>query len=259
MIQDSLKVSLVQGDIQSENIDANIEHFEQLLNQTPNDSQLVVFPEMFSTGFSMNTAECAEEMDGKTVSWLRSAAIKRNAAIIAGVMVKENGSYYNRALFVYPDGTYKYYDKRHLFSYGNEHDFYKAGNEQVIVEYLGWRFCLQICYDLRFPVWSRNQNSYDVLAYIASWPDARQSVWSILPTARAIENQCYVLASNRVGNDNSGKYAGESRIISPKGIALASAELYKEQIVSGALSLSELQRFREKFNVSADADRFNFL
>ena len=252
---DKLNVTVAQGNIQLENIEANITHFEQLISRVPENTQLVVLPEMFSTGFTMNTA-CAETMNGKTVSWLQSMVTSYGFAILTGVMIEENGSYYNRAIFVYPDGSYSHYDKHHLFSYGKENNHYKAGQKRVIVEYLGWRICLQICYDLRFPVWSRNQNDYDILAYIASWPDARQSVWSILPVARAIENQCYVLASNRTGSDSSGNYAGESRIISPKGATEASVELYKEGIAAGALSLSELQRFREKFNVSADADRF---
>ena len=258
MIQDNLKVSIVQGDIQLENTDANLAHFEQLLKQVPNDTMLVVLPAMFSTGFSMNTS-FAEEMNGKTVSWLQNMATQHGFTILAGVMIIENNSHYNRALFVYPNGSYKHYDKRHLFSYGKENDYYKAGNKRTIVEYLGWRICIQVCYDLRFPVWSRNRNDYDILAYIASWPDARQSVWSILPVARALENQCYVLAANRIGSDSNGEYAGESRIINPKGVEEASIEPYKEGIVAGILSLSELQQFREKFNVAADADSFSIL
>ncbi|MDR0659650.1 MAG: amidohydrolase [Prevotellaceae bacterium] len=256
MTQDNLKVSLIQGDVRLGDADANLAHFSELLKLVPTDCQLVVLPEMFSTGFSMNTADNAEEMNGKTVSWIRETAIQYGYAILAGVMIKENDGYYNRAIFVYPDGSYKYYDKRHLFSYGKENEYYNAGDKRVIISFLGWRIRLQICYDLRFPVWSRNQNDYDILAYIASWPDARQTVWNILPVARAIENQCYVLASNRVGNDSSGNYAGESRIIDPKGIAIATSEPYKEQLVTGTLSLSELKRFREKFNVAADADNF---
>ncbi len=258
MIENDLKVSLIQATIQQENIDANLAHFEQLIKQVPNDTQLIVLPEMFSTGFSMNTSY-AEEMNGKTVGWLQYLAKQHGFAILAGVMIKENNSYYNRALFIYPDGTYKYYNKRHLFSFGKENEHYKAGKERTIVEYLGWRICLQVCYDLRFPVWSRNQNDYDILTYVASWSDARQSVWSVLPIARAIENQCYVLAANRVGNDSSESYAGESRVINPKGVVESSIELYKEGVVSGILSFSELQRFREKFNVAADADNFTIL
>lgn len=255
MTENKLNVAIVQADIQFESIEANLTHFEQLVKQVANDTHLVVLPEMFSTGFTMNTA-CAEDMNGKTVSWLRNIATQRNLAVLAGVMVKENGNHYNRAVFVYPDGSYKHYDKRHLFSYGKENEHYKAGSERVVVDYLGWRICLQVCYDLRFPVWSRNRNDYDILVYIASWPDVRQSVWSILPVARAIENQCYVLASNRLGSDSSGNYAGESRIISPKGITAAAIALYEEGIVTSTLSLCELRKFREKFNVAADADSF---
>lgn len=258
MVQDNLKVSLIQANIQLGDVDTNLAHFGLLIKQIPSDTKLIVLPEMFSTGFSMNTS-LAEEVTGKTVSWLQNMATQHSVAILAGVMIKENSSCYNRALFVYPDGSYKYYDKRHLFSYGKENEYYKAGEKRAVVEYLGWRICLQICYDLRFPVWSRSQNDYDILAYIASWPDVRQQVWSILPIARALENQCYVLASNRVGEDSSGKYAGESRIISPKGCIEAYIELYEEGIVTSTLSLSELQRFREKFDVAADADSFSIL
>lgn len=258
MIQDNLKVAIVQSDIQHNNIAANLNHFEQHLKSVPLGTHLVVLPEMFSTGFSMDTSH-AEGMDGKTVSWLRNMATQHGFAMLAGVMIEENGNHYNRAVFTFPDGSYKHYDKRHLFNYGNENHYYKAGNERVVVSYLGWRICLQVCYDLRFPVWSRNRNDYDVLVYIASWPDSRQLVWSTLPIARALENQCYVVVSNRVGSDKSGKYAGESRIIDPKGIVAADAELYKEQVISGTLSLSELQRFRSKFNVAMDADEFHIV
>lgn len=258
MTKKDLKVSLIQANIQQENIEVNLAHFNRIARQVPDDTKLVVLPEMFSTGFSMNTSY-AESTDGKTVSWLQNTAAKHGFAILAGVMIKESDSYYNRALFVYPNGTYKYYDKRHLFSISKENEHYKAGAKRTVVEYLGWRICLQICYDLRFPVWSRNLNDYDVLAYLASWPDTRQLVWSILPVARAIENQCYVLAVNRTGNGCTESYAGESRIINPKGAIEASIEPYKEGVISGTLSLSELQRFKEKFNATADADNFSIL
>ncbi len=256
MIQDSLNVAIVQVNIQPEDATTNLQHYNNLMQQVPQNTQLVVLPEMFSTGFSMNVKLAAEPMNGASVCWLCETAKRHNFAITTSIMIEDDGKYYNRGFFVYPDGTYKHFNKRHLFSYGGENKYYTAGTERLIVEYMGWRILPLICYDLRFPVWSRNQNNYDLLIYVASWPNARQNVWSLLPVARALENQCYVLAANRVGKDSSGTYTGESKVISPKGDTISVAEDYKEQVVCGVLSLSELQRFREKFNVSADADRF---
>lgn len=254
--QDMLKVAFVQSDITLENIPANLQHHDTLLAELPAGIHLVVLPEMFTTAFSMNVEQCAEAADGAALRWLTQNATRLQLAILAGLMVKEGERYYNRAYFVYPDGTYKYYDKRHLFSYGSEDAYYTAGTKRLVAHYLGWRICPLICYDLRFPVWSRNRNDYDLLVYLASWPESRKSVWKVLTVARAIENQCYVLAVNRVGSDAAATYSGDSVAVSPKGEVMTSVEPYKESMEVVELSLSILNTFRQKFNVAADADSF---
>jgi predicted amidohydrolase len=189
------------------NVDSNLSKIDGLLSSLTQKVDLIVLPEMFSTGFTMKPERFAEKTNGKSITWLREKAKIIGSAFVASVMIEDDGKYYNRAFFVFPDGEYLCYDKRHLFSYGGEDKKFTAGKSRLVVEYLGWRICPLVCYDLRFPVWSRNNNDYDLLIYIASWPKVRQSVWSIMPVARAIENQCYVATVNRVGSDKTCDYS----------------------------------------------------
>lgn len=251
---ETLHVTLIQSDIVWEQPAANRENYNQLLKEV-GKTDLIVFAEMFTTGFSMQHVRLQETMDGKTVQWMKKVAVQKKAAVTGTLIIEEEGNYYNRCLWVLPDGTVKHYDKRHLFTMAGEHQHYTPGRQRLIVEYLGWRFCPLICYDLRFPVWSRNNKDYDVLLYMTNWPDARHHVWKNLLVARAIENQAYCLGVNRVGTDGNGKkYRGDSALIDPKGFATFLGAAGKVETFK--ISYSELQRFRQVFPVLNDQDKF---
>src|SRR5690554_965958 len=208
-----MKVALVQADLAWENIDSNLKYFEQKLSSIASDTDLVVLPEMFSTGFTMHPENVAETQDGRTAQWMRAITTKHQFALVASMAVKENGKYYNRLFFVFPDGSVQTYDKRHLFSFAGEHKKYSLGKEKLIVSYKGWRICLLVCYDLRFPVFARNTEDYDLLIYVANWPQRRINAWDILLKGRAVENMVYTIGVNRVGADeNQNKYPGHSQI-----------------------------------------------
>ena len=217
---------------------------------------LIVLPEMFSTGFITMPAGEAES-DGASLGWMKAIAKKYGCAVAGSVATEDGGLFYNRFYFVKPDGTFVKYDKRHLFSFAGEDRRFTAGSEKVITEYNGVRFFLQICYDLRFPCFSRNilPNPYDAVIYVASWPSPRIGAWDTLLKARAIENQCYAIGVNRVGKDPSCQYNGHSSIVDPYGNASASCAEGVEEIVSADLDLDSLQAFRDKFPVLKDADR----
>lgn len=253
-----LKVSIVQTTMEWENIRENILHFDQRINKIA-ESDVIVLPEMFTTGFSMQTDLLAEEMNGSAVQWMLNKAKEKNAAITGSVMIKENGRFYNRLIWAQPDGKIFHYDKRHLFRMGNEHQHYSAGNGRIVIEWRGWKICPLICYDLRFPVWARNTDPfYDVLLYVANWPDVRRHPWKTLITARAIENQCYVVAVNRIGKDGRDiEHAGDSCVCDPKGHWISETQPYKESIETIVLSKMELEDFREKFPVLLDGDQFH--
>ena len=188
-----------------------IEHQIANLNELVD---LIVLPEMFTSGFTMNPKVVAETMQGETISWMKKIAKENNSAITGSLVIEENGNYYNRLIFVFPDGSLQYYDKRHLFSFAGEDKKYTAGKDKLIVEYKGFKICLLICYDLRFPVFSRNVENYDVLIYVANWPKSRINAWDILLKARAVENMCYVIGVNRVGFDgNNHEYVGHSQVV----------------------------------------------
>ena len=209
-----MKIALIQSDLYWEDVFKNRKSFESKINQIDSSVNLVVLPEMFSTGFTMNAPEVAETMEGETVLWLQSLAKQKNFAITGSLIILENEKYYNRMLFVFPSGKIEYYDKRHLFSLAGEDQFYTSGKEKVIVEYLDWKICLQICYDLRFPVFARNVENYDLLLYVANWPKVRTNAWDTLLKARAIENLSYVAGVNRVGLDaNNYEHVGHSQVI----------------------------------------------
>lgn len=254
----NLTVAALQVDILWENIAGNQTMLANLLEDLPTDVDLVILPEMFTSGFTMNIEKVAEEMSGSTIEWLHSSANKHNFAIMGSFIVKETGHFYNRMVLVEPGGGIQTYDKRHLFRMGNEQDFYSQGEQRKVFEYQGWRILPQICYDLRFPVWSRNRNDYDLMVYVASWPESRRDVWSILLQARAIENQAYLVGVNRVGLDGTGlTYSGDSVVLNPKGIALSETKRGAEAIIIETLSFNELTSFREKFPAWMDADDFS--
>jgi len=255
-----MKITIIQPDIAWEDKKANLNHMQNLLENIPADTHLVILPEMFTTGFSMSTEALAETPFSQTNTWMTSLAGKLNLGICGSLIVKENNSYYNRFFFVSPNDKSAFYDKRHLFSIGGEDKKFIRGNTRAIFQYSGFRINPVICYDLRFPVWTRNRNDYDLLICVANWPESRREVWRTLLKARAIENQCFVAGVNRVGTDPEGNsYAGDSMVINPKGQVIASIPEYQEGIASTEISLQELEDFRAKFPVWKDADDFEIL
>lgn len=256
---DSIRISIVQTDIVWENKQENLRLLHEKLQSLCGTTEIVVLPEMFSTGFSMNSQQLAEPVSGETITTLKQWASQFQLAITGSYIAVDDGEYYNRAFFLTPEGEAHYYDKRHLFRMGREDEHFSAGNERLIISYLGWNICLLVCYDLRFPVWSRNvNNQYDLLIYAANWPTPRRSVWNTLLRARALENQCYVCGVNRVGTDNHQlDYNGGSILYSALGEEVASLPDREEGIATTAISLSTLHQFREKFPVWKDADEFH--
>lgn len=252
-----LKISLLQTDPVWQDIDANMALLNELFNSVPLDTNLVILPEMFLTGFSMDEKRISQKMDGKGVQWLISKAAEKGLTMMGSLAIEDNGSYYNRLLIASPEGLLKSYDKRHLFRMGEEHDHFSPGKELLIANIDGWNVMPLVCYDLRFPVWSRNQNlKYDLLIYVANWPAVRRDAFLSLLKARAIENQCYVAAVNRVGTDGQNiSYAGDSVVIDPKGVFINTLS-GSEEIINATISLNELKKFREKFPAYLDADNF---
>lgn len=256
-----LKVSIIQSDLVWENKEKNLDHFYSCIANLKDKSDLVILPETFSTGFSMNPGNLAETITGKTIELIKSWAAEFNIAIAGSFISKEENAFYNRALFVTPEKKALYYDKRHLFRMGGENDVYTPGNSYSIIPYKGWNIRIIICYDLRFPVWIRNKNEeYDLLICVANWPKARAKVWNILLEARAIENSCYVCGVNRIGEDGNGlAHQGDSSIIDFKGNILSKAQIDTEETITLNLSKEKLIDFRNKFPVGKDADSFAIL
>jgi len=254
-----LRVTLVQAELAWQDPAANrrnlAAHFRGLVGHT----DLVVLPEMFSTGFSMAAAELAEDMHGPTVGWMREEAAALGCAITGSLIVREDGLCYNRLVWARPDGSVEHYDKRHLFRVANEQQHYAAGARRLVVELKGWRVCPMVCYDLRFPVWSRSRGDYDVLLYVANWPQRRANAWATLLRARAIENLCYVVGVNRVGRDGNGaSYAGDSVALDFLGQPLSS-EGGGDRVETAVLDLESLRAYRQDFPAQLDADRFELL
>ncbi len=255
----SLQVTLVQAQLLWEDKKGNLDVLSRLI-QPITSTDLIVLPEMFTTAFTMNSVEMAEKMDGPSVLWMKQKAIEKKAAICGSLIIEENSHYYNRFIWAMPNGDIHHYDKRHLFRMADEHQFFSAGNERMFIDYKRWKVCPMICYDLRFPVWSRNDKKapYDLLIYVANWPSPRASAWSKLLMARAIENQAYVIGVNRVGEDEKGlTYSGGSAVIDPKGEALFEAPDNAECVKQIELDLGVLNAFRQKFPVGLDADHFD--
>ncbi|MCI0523175.1 MAG: amidohydrolase [Bacteroidales bacterium] len=252
-----MKATVLQCSLEWEEKQTNIEHISELLKLTERETDLVVLPEMFTTAFSMNPAALAENMDGPTVMWMKEMANRYSFAICGSVIIAEDNKFFNRLLFITPSGDVACYDKRHLHSMSGEQNAYSLGNKQVIYGYKEFNFNLQVCYDLRFPVWSRNRGDSDVIIYSANWPEVRNNVWRSLLVARAIENQCYVIGANRVGTNPDGtSYSGDSLIISPKGEVMASGEPGREFLISALLSREALDKYRSDMPVWRDADPF---
>lgn len=265
--QATLNVTLIQASFHWENKELNLKRFEELIHNS-HQTDVIVLPEMFATGFSMNAKVLAEPFPGPTAKWMQRMAKLKQAAICGTVITEMNDRYYNRLIWAQPTGEFLYYDKRHLFSFANEHDHYSPGTERLIVEYKGWRICPLICYDLRFPVWSRNSSldgrildfEYDLLIYTANWPEARRKPWTTLLEARAHENQAYVVGVNRVGPDGNGiNHTGDSAAFSPKGELLTDITPSAEKSETVALSWSDLSEFRQRFSAWKDKDQFKLI
>ena len=251
-----MKISILQYKIAWLNPKKNLDYIDENLKSLDSKTDLVILPEMFATGFTSEVETCFETMDGAVISFLKERAATYDIAICGSLLIKENEKYYNRFVFVKPNGEIQTYDKRHCFTYSGEDKIITAGKENIIIEYKGWRIKPMICYDLRFPVWSRNTENYDILIYVANWPKARYFAYRTLITARAIENQCYVCACNCVGTDgNNILYDGNSMIIDAKGQTVADAESL-ENVISAELDKESLEKFRLKFPVLKDGDDF---
>lgn len=255
---EDLRISMIQSHIIWEDRSENLGYYGELLRRVSGKTDLAVLPETFTTGFSMNVEALADTMEGETVGAMKEWAARYRMAVTGSFIVKEEDRYYNRAVFVTPEGDCSYYDKRHLFRMAEEDQHFSAGDKQVIVSYKGWNICLLVCYDLRFPVWSRNvDNAYDLLIYMANWPEARKKVWKSLLQARAIENMSYVCGVNRVGVDGKGfRYRGDSMIYDPRGKKVADAGKREEVTRTCTLRKGELDEFRSKFPAWKDADLF---
>ena len=269
---EDLKVTIIQSNLHWENKERNLEMFSQKIDAVAEKTDLIVLPEMFTTGFSMKPKSFAEPMDGLIIAWFKEQAKKKGCVVTGSFICEEKGKYYNRLVWAKPDGDCITYDKRHLFRMANEDAHYTSGQEKIIVELKGWKICPLVCYDLRFPVWSRNRQvkpysqitdkeninyEYDVLIYIANWPEVRSYPWKTLLLARALENQCYVVGLNRVGNDGNTIYhSGDSSVINAKGIIISNTKPHEETTETVALNYAELAAFRKTFPAMLDADEF---
>jgi predicted amidohydrolase len=252
-----MKISLIQTSLIWENAEANRANFEKLINSIQEETDIILLPEMFSTGFTMEPATVAETMDGETVKWMKIMAVAKNCAVAGSVVIEENGNYYNRFLFVLPDGEIKTYDKRHLFSLAGEAKAYTNGVDRLIIDYRGWKICPLVCYDLRFPVFSRNTEDFDLLLYAANWPQPRILAWDTLLKARAIENMCYVAGVSRIGQDNNGhNYPGHSQVVDYLGANIV-APSENEGVFTVVLDKGNMLETRKKFDFLSDRDSFS--
>jgi predicted amidohydrolase len=264
----SLTLTLIQSQLHWEDKTANLRMFEEKISGIREKTEVVVLPEMFSTGFSMKASLLAETMEGETVNWMRRVAMQKRIIVTGSLIIEEEGRYYNRLVWMLPTGQYGYYNKRHCFAFAGENEYYTPGNKRLITSVKGWKINLQICYDLRFPVWARqacpsghltggeNQPEYDLLLYVANWPGGRSYAWRSLLVARAIENQCYVVGVNRVGRDgNDIYYSGDSMVIDPSG-EIVYRKTEEEAIYTLTLEKEKIMQIRSKFPFLKDADKF---
>ncbi|MFA7445194.1 MAG: nitrilase family protein [Flavobacteriaceae bacterium] len=252
-----MKTALVQTDLIWENPQANLRVFEKLLETLEPDTDLIILPEMFTSGFTMNPEKVAQTMSGNAVKWLQQKALEKQTAITGSVVITENGSYYNRLIFAFPDGSLAHYDKRHLFTLAGEDKKYTAGKEKLIVEYKGWKICLLVCYEVRFPVFSRNAEDYDLLIYVANFPEKRIPAWDILLPARAVENMSYTIGVNRTGEDeNQNTYNGHSQVLDCLGNYLLPSQTEKG-IFYAVLDKNIQNELRKKLGFLNDRDSFS--
>ena len=263
-LMSALTFTLIQTALHWEDKKANLSMLEQKINSINEPTQIVVLPEMFTTGFSMRPEALAETMEGETVQWMKKMASQKRVILTGSVMIEEGGQYYNRLIWMQPDGKHGHYDKRHLFAYAGEDQHYTPGSQRVVASVNGWRILLTVCYDLRFPVWARQQYNeegfeYDVLLCVANWPDRRSHAWKTLLQARAIENQSYAIGVNRVGEDANGNYhSGDSLVADPLGEVLYH-KAHEEDTVTITLDRKHLNAIREKLPFWKDADAFDLL
>ena len=259
-MQDHLNITLIQSDLVWENPKKNRKHFKEKIETITEAVDLIVLPEMFATGFTMNAAAVAENMDGKTIEWMKGIALNTNAAVVGSLIISEDKKFYNRLLFVEPSGSMHYYDKRHTFTLAGEHKIYTSGTKKIIIEYKGWKICPLICYDLRFPVWARNTEDYDVLMYVANWPKPRILAWDALLKARAIENMCYCVGVNRIGIDEGqNEYSGNCAVYDVLGNAITNMKPNREQIEVVTLDRNHINFYRNKLKFLNDKDNFTLL
>lgn len=261
----NLSVTIIQSDLVWEDASSNLKNFDKKLSGLKPVPDLVILPEMFNTGFSVNPENCAEKYDGLTLNWMQEKAGELNCVLTGSVLIDENGKFFNRFIWMQPDGSFLHYDKRHLFRLVGEDKIITAGNERLVVELKNWKILPLICYDLRFPVWSKNNYingsyEYDLVLYIANWPEIRRYAWKKLLIARAIENQAYCIGVNRVGKDGNGiTHSGDSRIIDPAGQLVGEIESYKEDVLNAFLYRDKLEDMRNKFNFGLDWDEFEIV
>lgn len=252
-----MKIALIQTHLIWENPSVNRIHLQHKINNIIDPIDLIILPEMFTTGFTMQPENQAETMHGETIPWMIHNAKTKHCAILGSIIIQENNQYYNRLLFVFPSGTLQYYDKKHLFTLAGEDKKYSSGNKRLIVDYMGYKICPLICYDLRFPVWSRNTIDYDILIYVANWPQTRIDAWNTLLRARAIENMSYVIGVNRIGEDkNNNIYSGNSKVIDYLGNVLIDANHQEDHFII-ALDKSKMVDARNKMNFLKDQDSFS--
>ncbi len=261
-----LKITIIQTNLFWENVDENLAMFSKKISSISEQTDLIVLPEMFSTGFTMNNKVVAETMKGKSIQWMKNLAKEKKCVITGSLILEDKKKYYNRLVWMLPNGNFKTYDKRHLFRYAGEEKQYTAGSKKLIVKLKGWKINPLVCYDLRFPVWSRNQltgkkatskNAYDVQLFVANWPERRNHAWKTLLLARAMENQSYVVGVNRVGDDGNTIYhSGDSAVINFKGEIISKTKPHIESIETVTLSRKELDNWRSSFPAWMDADKF---
>jgi predicted amidohydrolase len=257
-MESQLSVTIIQSQLIWENPVANRELLAAKIEAISEETHLIVLPEMFTTGFSMNAKVLAEEQEGVTLKWMQQQARLKEAAITGSIIVTQDGNFYNRLFFVFPDGSYDYYDKKHTFTLAGEHRIYTAGNQKLLVNYQGWKICPLICYDLRFPVWARNTEDYELLIYVANWPQKRINAWDTLLQARAIENMSYCIGVNRVGLDGNGhEYSGHSAAYNVLGEPLLTNTPEAEFVETIALSKEQLKTIRKQLQFLNDRDSFS--
>ena len=263
----SLTFTIIQTSLHWEQKTLNLKMLEEKINNIQQKTEVVILPEMFSTGFSMKPEQLAEKMDGETIAWMKRISAEKKIILAGSIIIAEDGNYYNRLVWMLPNGQMGLYDKKHLFAYANEQEHYKSGSKRLIASVKGWKINLMVCYDLRFPIWSRqayrpeaNEDlEYDVLIYVANWPERRSHMWKTLLQARAIENQCFCIGVNRVGNDgNDIYYSGDSMVINPLGEVLYH-RADDEEVFTITIQKEELEKLREKMPFWKDADPFKIL